>query len=86
MIRAPKGRPAESSQEKCHPAAAPPKTPRPSSPSECAAVGASSCFAARGEILRTVEAPDVEGAKAAAAVQFELDDVQRNRIIVQELA
>jgi hypothetical protein len=40
----------------------------------------------KGEILGTVEAPDVEGAKAAAAVQFELDDVQRNRIIVQELA
>ena len=41
---------------------------------------------AKGEILGTVEAPDVAAAKAAAAVQFELDDVQRNRIIVQELA
>jgi hypothetical protein len=40
----------------------------------------------KGEILGTVEAPDVAAAKAAAAVQFELDDVQRNRIIVQELA
>ena len=38
-----------------------------------------------GEILGTVEAPDVAAAKAAAAVQFELDDVQRGRIIVQEL-
>src|SRR5437764_3534749 len=38
---------------------------------------------AKGEILGTVEAPDVAAAKAAAAVQFELDDVQRNRIIVQ---
>jgi hypothetical protein len=33
---------------------------------------------AKGEILGTVEAPDVAAAKAAAAVQFE--------IIVQELA
>jgi len=41
---------------------------------------------AKGEILGTVEAPDVAAAKAAAAVQFELDDIQRNRIIVQELA
>ena len=41
---------------------------------------------AKGEILGTVEAPDVAAAKAAAAVQFELDDVQRNRMIVQELA
>jgi hypothetical protein len=38
------------------------------------------------EILGTVEAPDAQAAKAAAAVQFELDDVQRNRIMVQELA
>ena len=41
---------------------------------------------AKGEILGTVEAPDAQAAKAAAAVQFELDDVRRNRIIVQELA
>jgi hypothetical protein len=40
---------------------------------------------AQGEILGT-EAPTREAAKAAAAVQFELDDVQRNRIMVQELA
>ena len=40
----------------------------------------------KGEILGQVEAPDAEAAKAAAAVQFELDDIQRNRIIVQELA
>ena len=37
-------------------------------------------------ILGTVEAPDAQAAKAAAAVQFELDEIQRNRIIVQELA
>ena len=41
---------------------------------------------AKGEILGTVEAPDVAAAKAAAAVQFNLDDVQRNRIMVQEMA
>ena len=39
----------------------------------------------KGEILGEVEAPDVTAAKAAAAVKFELDDIQRNRIIVQEL-
>ena len=41
---------------------------------------------AKGEILGTVEAPDVASAKAAAAVQFDLDEIQRNRIMVQELA
>jgi hypothetical protein len=41
---------------------------------------------AKGEILGTVEAPDVASAKAAAAVQFDLDELQRNRIMVQELA
>jgi hypothetical protein len=41
---------------------------------------------AKGEILGQVEAPDAQAAKAAAAVQFDLDNVQRNRIIVQELA
>ena len=41
---------------------------------------------AKGEILGTVEAVDVASAKAAAAVQFDLDDIQRNRIMVQELA
>ena len=40
----------------------------------------------KGEILGTVEAPDLAAAKAAAAVQFDLDEVQRNRIMVQELA
>ena len=39
----------------------------------------------KGEILGTVEALDVAAAKAAAAVQFDLDEVQRNRIMVQEL-
>jgi tRNA threonylcarbamoyladenosine modification (KEOPS) complex Pcc1 subunit len=41
---------------------------------------------AKGKILGTVEAPDVAAAKAAAAVQFGLDEIQRNRIMVQELA
>ena len=41
---------------------------------------------AKGEILGEVEASDVAGAKAAATVQFELGEVQRNRIMVQELA
>ena len=40
----------------------------------------------KGEILGQVEAPDVASAKAAAAIQFDLDEVQRNRIMVQELA
>ena len=40
---------------------------------------------AKGEIIGTVEAPDAQADKAAAAVQFERDDVQRDRIMVQEL-
>jgi hypothetical protein len=36
----------------------------------------------KGEILGQVEAPDVASAKAAAVVQFDLDEIQRNRIIV----
>ena len=41
---------------------------------------------AKGEILGTVEAPDAQAAKAVAAVQFNLDEVRRQRIMVQELA
>jgi hypothetical protein len=41
---------------------------------------------AKGEILGSVEAPDADAAKAAAAVQFELDEIQRDRIMMQELA
>ena len=41
---------------------------------------------AKGEILGTVEAPDAQAAKAAAVVQFDLDEVRSNRIMVQELA
>ena len=39
----------------------------------------------KGEILGDVEAPDVASAKAAATVQFDLDEIQRDRIMVQEL-
>jgi hypothetical protein len=39
----------------------------------------------RGEILGRVEPPDVASAKAAAAARFDLDEVQRNRVMVQEL-
>ena len=39
----------------------------------------------KGEILGTVEAPDAQAAKAVAAVQFNLDEVRRQRIMVQEL-
>ena len=42
--------------------------------------------ARKGEILGEVEAPDVASAKAAAAARFDLDEVQRTRIIVQEYA
>ena len=41
---------------------------------------------ARGEILGNVEAPDAATAKVAAVARFDLDEVQRNRIIVQEYA
>ena len=40
----------------------------------------------KGEILGTGQAPDVATAKAAAAVQFGLGEIQRNRIMMQELA
>jgi hypothetical protein len=36
----------------------------------------------KGEILGQVEAHDVASAKPAAVVQFELDEIQRNRIMV----
>ena len=37
------------------------------------------------KVLGYVDASDAEGAKAAAATQFDLDEVRRNRIMVQEL-
>ena len=41
---------------------------------------------AKGELLGFVDAADEQEAKAVAAVQFDLDEIQRNRIIVQEYA
>ena len=41
---------------------------------------------AKGEILGDVEAPDTAAAKVAAVARFDLDEVQRTRIIVQEYA
>jgi hypothetical protein len=41
---------------------------------------------AKGEILGDVEAPDAAAAKVAAVARFDLDEVQRTRIIVQEYA
>ena len=70
------------------PVAAPPRTPPPSGQANERRKRRRwrvVLLRAKGEILGTVEASDAQAAKAAAAVQFELDDVQRNRIIVQEL-
>jgi hypothetical protein len=39
----------------------------------------------KGEILGQVEVRDAQAAKATAALQFDLDEVQRNRIMMQEL-
>ena len=41
---------------------------------------------AKGQELGEVEAADAEAAKAVAAERFNLDAVQRNRILVRELA
>ena len=38
-----------------------------------------------GQVLGTVEANDAKAAEKVAAVQFELDEVQRRRLLVQEL-
>jgi hypothetical protein len=70
----------------CRPAAPARKTPPPSSPGRTKRRWRVVLLRSKGEILGTVEAPDVASAKAAAAVQFGLDEVQRNRIMVQELA
>ena len=40
---------------------------------------------AKGELLGFVDAADEQEAKAVAAVQFDLDEVRRERIIVQEM-
>jgi hypothetical protein len=40
----------------------------------------------KGELLGYVDGTDAEDAKAAAVVQFNLDEVRRDRSIVQEMA
>ena len=40
----------------------------------------------KGEILGQVEVPDAEAASAPAAVRFDLDEIQRDRIMLEELA
>ena len=39
----------------------------------------------RGEVLGTVEAADPQAAEKVAAIQFELDEFQRRRLLLQEL-
>ena len=39
-----------------------------------------------GEVLGTVEAADANAAEKVAAIQFKLDEQQRRRLLVQELA
>ena len=39
-----------------------------------------------GQVLGTVEADDAQAAETVAAVQFELDEFQRRRLLVRELA
>jgi hypothetical protein len=39
----------------------------------------------KGEVLGTVEATDAQAAEKVAAIQFELDEEQRRRLLVQEL-
>ncbi len=39
----------------------------------------------KGQLLEYVEAADEKGAEAAAAAQFNLDNVQRRRLLLQEM-
>ena len=39
----------------------------------------------KGEVLGTVEAADPQAAEKVAAIQFELDEFQRRRLLVREL-
>jgi hypothetical protein len=39
-----------------------------------------------GEVLGTVEAADAHAAEKVAAIQFELDEQQQRRLLVEELA
>jgi hypothetical protein len=38
-----------------------------------------------GQVLGTVEAADAQAAEKVAAIQFELDEQQRQRLLAQEL-
>jgi hypothetical protein len=40
----------------------------------------------KGEVLGTVEAADPQAAEKVAAIQFELDEFQRRRLLVREMA
>jgi hypothetical protein len=40
----------------------------------------------KGEVLGTVDAADANAAEKVAAIQFELDEFQRRRLLVRELA
>ena len=40
----------------------------------------------KGEVLGTVGANDAQATKKVAAIQFELDEFQRRRLLMQELA
>ena len=40
----------------------------------------------KGEVLGTVEAANSQAAEKVAAIQFELDEFQRRRLLVRELA
>jgi hypothetical protein len=71
----------------CRPAAAaPPKTPPPKLAKRMSRRWRVVLLRSKGEIIGEVDAPDAEAAVAAAATQFGLDDVQRKRLLVQELA
>ena len=39
----------------------------------------------KGEVLGTIEAADAHAAEKVAAIQFELDEFQRRRLLLQEL-
>ena len=70
----------------CHPAAPNPKTPLPSSPRRMKRRWRIVLIRSKGEVLGTVEAADAQAAEKVAAIQFELDEFQRRRLLVQELA
>ena len=40
----------------------------------------------KGQVLGTVDAADAHAAEKVAAIQFKLDEFQRRRLLVQELA